>query len=815
MVCAAFFGAGMLIGNSYSNWQNSPVATSISTHPIGELDFPEVTVCPARGSNTALYHDLVKHDNSSLTKADRQDLIRSVHKIFIEEGLKENMRAMLARTNPENLQEVYRGFHSFPKPYEDLHGFEIKMWKNNGSVHTPWYGQRYNETHFYEDKTYHTVLEFPEDIEERLGNGQLVIELEVDLREEEEGWVEEVVYSKGSRFKLIQEKKNWTEAEAHCESEGSHLASVLSEGEQQDITTLVGKGRSVWLGGRKKQEVWKWTDSSHWGYTKWAKTYGNRGKDRCVRWIDKEWKDESCRKEFPFVCTANTKPLRGAGKVTFEYRKDQLEFFSFQVWYKYKYASQSTLEAWENKRMTGFKLSWYMKNPTLVASTNTVGRSLKVPEHGINQSYKASLEFPENIGWMVGNGSLVIELSVNPTCVESRRTTLEYMKGPKYMYFPERKTWMDANAHCLRHGGQLASVLSEREHQRMNKLVEEELTWIGGQKLKSEEDWHWADNSTWGFNKWRDGKQNIVEDLCAALYQDQGWAKLPCTWPNTFICKTSMNKLDKKDHHTFEFTKEQLNFPGFHVWYSTELDDSQLYNETCLELTWFLKNGRDGQETMKHPGMSEDWAIEGDTPKFVEPGLVDRIQEAKGFQNLTRDDIIAYSEPKKVDKCIMGQRNLNAMPSEELGKLREPEQNLTVSYRDLENGFMMYSAYVHCPEELIKLNRFFEDLVANETARTIIEATVSTIRSDIIEEKSNQRKLFNFFLALDDKVDLKYGNILLATAPRSEIETILKNGWPFFTNITDDVKMCLTFDKGCNKIQQQIADLGKVSLCKT
>ena len=89
------------------------------------------------------------------------------------------------------------------------------------------------------------------------------------------------------------------------------------------------------------------------------------------------------------------------------------------------------------------------------------------------------------------------------------------------------------------------------------------------------------------------------------------------------------------------------------------MDNSLSYNESCLELTWFLKNGREDQVTEKYPGMPEDWIIVGDSPKFVEPGLVDKIQEANSFQNLTMDDVIALSKPKNPDVCIMGQTNLN------------------------------------------------------------------------------------------------------------------------------------------------------------
>ena len=56
IVVACFAYAIYTINNSYEEWQESPVSTTITTHPITELEFPTVTVCPPRGSNTALNH---------------------------------------------------------------------------------------------------------------------------------------------------------------------------------------------------------------------------------------------------------------------------------------------------------------------------------------------------------------------------------------------------------------------------------------------------------------------------------------------------------------------------------------------------------------------------------------------------------------------------------------------------------------------------------------------------------------------------------------------------------------------------------------
>ena len=66
VVVFGFFTAGYLINSSYVDWSNQPVSTSILTEPIENLPFPKVTVCPPKGSNTALNHDLMKVKQSQI-----------------------------------------------------------------------------------------------------------------------------------------------------------------------------------------------------------------------------------------------------------------------------------------------------------------------------------------------------------------------------------------------------------------------------------------------------------------------------------------------------------------------------------------------------------------------------------------------------------------------------------------------------------------------------------------------------------------------------------------------------------------------------
>ena len=108
LVCFGFLGAGVLIHSSYSKWQESPIATTITTHPLENLDFPIVTVCPPKGSHTALHPDLIRADNASLGANEREKL-RSVIQGILKNSTLDYAESMLEATNPANLEEGDEG----------------------------------------------------------------------------------------------------------------------------------------------------------------------------------------------------------------------------------------------------------------------------------------------------------------------------------------------------------------------------------------------------------------------------------------------------------------------------------------------------------------------------------------------------------------------------------------------------------------------------------------------------------------------------------------------------------------------------------
>ena len=84
IVVASFAIAIYMITGSYKEWQESPVSTTITTHPITELEFPTVTVCPPRGSNTVLNHLLEKVKGVNFTDKERQELLEISREVFLE-----------------------------------------------------------------------------------------------------------------------------------------------------------------------------------------------------------------------------------------------------------------------------------------------------------------------------------------------------------------------------------------------------------------------------------------------------------------------------------------------------------------------------------------------------------------------------------------------------------------------------------------------------------------------------------------------------------------------------------------------------------
>merc|ERR1711955_43912 len=70
-------------------------------------------------------------------------------------------------------------------------------------------------------------------------------------------------------YKLFDEKKNWTMAEAHCMGLGGHLVSVQSPEEHKFVADLglVSDEEAVYMGGSDfVEKKWVWSDGTPFGF---------------------------------------------------------------------------------------------------------------------------------------------------------------------------------------------------------------------------------------------------------------------------------------------------------------------------------------------------------------------------------------------------------------------------------------------------------------------------------------------------------------------------------------------------------------------
>ena len=165
IVIAGFCTAGFLINSSYEEWETTPVATSISTHPIANLSLPIITICPPAHSNTALNVDLVRAGNIRITDAERSALINVSRQFFIHEPSQSFVDLARRLTNEEAIPQLNTKTRSYPTPYENKDrslGFEILSTELAGKYTSAGFGSRRNCS--TSDPNIHFTLYIPQNL---------------------------------------------------------------------------------------------------------------------------------------------------------------------------------------------------------------------------------------------------------------------------------------------------------------------------------------------------------------------------------------------------------------------------------------------------------------------------------------------------------------------------------------------------------------------------------------------------------------------------------------------------------------------------
>ena len=73
VVIGGFSGAGYLIYESFDNWAQSPITTTIETLSITRITFPNITICPPKTLSLNLNYDILQSEKKKLDKDKREN----------------------------------------------------------------------------------------------------------------------------------------------------------------------------------------------------------------------------------------------------------------------------------------------------------------------------------------------------------------------------------------------------------------------------------------------------------------------------------------------------------------------------------------------------------------------------------------------------------------------------------------------------------------------------------------------------------------------------------------------------------------------
>ena len=519
IVSLGFGFAIHLISASYVEWMETPFSSVTTTQPISKLDFPEVTLCPPLGSNTALNQVLEQVDEEKQRVGLREDLKKFVRETFMESPSGIFATEFAHMMTMSSWDDLFQGTVTISHQKTSSGGGRQNVIGTSlpeGNFSTPGYNDTDYKGDFYRTSQ---MIHFHLD----LASMSISEDESIVVKVETHNGVKWQHSKQDRKLKLYQEKKTFHEAESFCQKLGGHQASVGSEGRNEEVFKMTrGIKQSVWLGGTDEAEEynWTWTDGTPWNYTRWMAGEPNNGKilpisagklwdeNDClmqqyfttIAALDARWQDVPCSNRYPFICNVERKTKEGPGRIVV--KKEELSSLHIWWWHNPKKDGQT-------ESLPGIYISW---------------------ENDKESSFNKKTDF-----------------------LEASNPKLEVLRMPNI-------TWDQAESICVSEGGHLVSITSQEEQGKVSdaliahtNLLERGVTvfWLGGSDKEKEGDWRWTDGRTWKYKKWYfqdfpthieqpDGKQG---ENCLVwvwyLGQTGYWADGMCDWQlaTGFVCR--------------------------------------------------------------------------------------------------------------------------------------------------------------------------------------------------------------------------------------------------------------------------------------
>ena len=814
-VFVSFSLAGILINNSFEEWSARPISSVISTQTIKNLRFPNVTVCPPKGTNTALNYDLTGL-NRTFKPTELERIKEETISIFTGIDRKKYVKDMLQVVNPENLKKIYKGFHTMPSNLNKT-GFRVELLGSEGEIRAT-SKDKYN-TMFY-------TLKFPENLAQLVGGtGKLIIEMQMGSKGEK------VEYREGPLYEYVPDKLYWQEAEDHCVEKGGHLATPTSDVEiaaaysATNFESYHEDGIIVWLGGKRNElsQKWAWVSGKDWVYDDWMSDE-DPNEDNCLsaylRYFTLEgtWYKSRCRSSYitGFICEYRPDEIiRSSKEISF--KPDNLPSTPLQIWWKRDMSSDLT--STENRRkIHGLTLKWRVENkfPDLEMISSQWNGYVETPDFGgqyeeelymANRRAKFTLQLPDNLKDASENSTLVVNLQTVIAEDPEWKENVVFRIGPTLNFHSERKSWEEAERICAESGSHLASVENFDEYQDLRTLdiAGQKQVWLGGMVNKVDGNWTWVDGKEWSFTFWdTDPKypQNERKNTRLVMFESRVWRNYPPKAKFPFVCRNSGKTITSASNYTWEYKAKEMISNNITVVWEYKFTGQELKSpkRTGFSVSWFLADSDGNQREYSSTGTSVWNAADEVISPFTEETkwfvyFVNIAQTAivKGIDHgLLMTQLVNFRSRNSLGSNFADCMNGIISDKSYLKKFVE-EVNLTfigyheydksvhsnISQTSLLHGLELLLSLQYCPQNLCPDMILQDFFLQQKNPRALLQGTANVINSGIVVNPVSMEHLRKFCQMLQAafKMDLKW--VLSKTLSNSNKEIMIRDKNPF------------------------------------
>ena len=149
VVFGGFSGAIYLIQESFYQWKQSPITTTIGSSPIKDFPLPNITVCPPAQTFTDLNYDLIVAENQTLDNETRMELVNYGLELLQNHLFEEFMRNLSKLRDSNRFLNWYNGYtkidESMPSFWYDQFWIGVKTSATEGSVRTEYFGEKFDK----------------------------------------------------------------------------------------------------------------------------------------------------------------------------------------------------------------------------------------------------------------------------------------------------------------------------------------------------------------------------------------------------------------------------------------------------------------------------------------------------------------------------------------------------------------------------------------------------------------------------------------------------------------------------------------------